>query len=130
MTLIKDKDEPIYTISVAAKLVRPAHKMTAQKNGVGKPIHAQTLRMYERKSLVKPHKVGKNRFYSDHDIERLQQIQHFTQDIGINLAGVAYIFAMLEQMQQSELDWERIESLLRRAEDALPEWIKDETEQE
>lgn len=130
MTLIKDKDEPIYTISVAAKLVRPAHKMTAHKNGAGKPIHAQTLRMYERKSLVKPHKVGKNRFYSDHDIERLQQIQHFTQDIGINLAGVAYIFAMLEQMQQSELDWERIESLLRRAEDALPEWIKDETEQE
>lgn len=130
MALIKDKDQPIYTISVAAKLVRPAHKVSAQKNGAGKPIHAQTLRMYERKSLVKPHKVGKNRFYSDHDIERLQQIQHFTQDIGINLAGVAYIFAILEQMQQSELDWERIEALLRRAEDALPQWITEDNERE
>ncbi|MDQ2687167.1 MAG: MerR family transcriptional regulator [Armatimonadota bacterium] len=128
MAYTKDKDEPIYTISVAAKLVRPAHMMAAHKNGPGKPIHAQTLRMYERKSLVKPHKVGKNRFYSDHDIERLQQIQHFTQDIGINLAGVAYIFAMLEQMHENELDWERIEAMLRRAEDALPQWIKDETE--
>ncbi len=58
--------------------------------------------MYDRLGLVKPRKVGKNRFYSDRDIERLQQIQHFTQDIGINLAGVAYIFALMDQMQQEE----------------------------
>lgn len=127
MALIKDKDEPIYTISVAAKLVRPTHKINAQPGGPAKPIHAQTLRMYERKALVKPHKVGKNRFYSDRDIERLQQIQHFTQDIGINLAGVAYIFALMDQMRQSEAMTERLDAMLRRAEEALPEWIKDET---
>src|SRR6202044_2103617 len=94
MAFIKDRDEPIYTISIAAKLVRPTGG-AGHDNGV-KPIHAQTLRMYDRLGLVKPQKVGKNRFYSDRDIERLQRIQHFTQDIGINLAGVAYIFAMMD----------------------------------
>ena len=81
MAFVKDRDEPIYTISIAAKLVRPLtnRRMTAE---AAKPIHAQTLRMYDRLGLVKPRKVGKNRFYSDRDIERLQQIQHFTQDIG------------------------------------------------
>ena len=100
MAFLKDRDEPIYTISIAAKLVRPTGR--PRRRGGGKPIHAQTLRMYDRLGLVKPRKVGKNRFYSDRDIERLQQIQHFTQDIGINLAGVAYIFALMEQMQQMQ----------------------------
>lgn len=111
MAFIKDRDEPIYTISIAAKLVRPPSRVAAQAADAAKPIHAQTLRMYDKLGLVKPRKVGKNRFYSDRDIERLQQIQHFTQDIGINLAGVAYIFALLEQMQMDETD-----AMLLRAE--------------
>jgi len=117
---VKDRDEPIYTISIAAKLVRPAAHPPAGGDEAAKPIHAQTLRMYDRLGLVKPRKVGKNRFYSDRDIERLQQIQHFTQEIGINLAGVAYIFALMEQMQQAEATdgttAERLEAMLRRAE--------------
>ena len=117
MPFVKDRDEPIYTISIAAKLVRPPVKRESRTEGVDiKPIHAQTLRMYDRLGLVKPRKVGKNRFYSDRDIERLQQIQHFTQDIGINLAGVAYIFALLEQMQQAETSREGIEAMLLDAE--------------
>ncbi len=116
MAYVKDRDEPIYTISIAAKLVRPAARPPVGDAGAAKPIHAQTLRMYDRLGLVKPRKVGKNRFYSDRDIERLQQIQHFTQEIGINLAGVAYIFALMEQMQQTEATGERLEAMLRRAE--------------
>ena len=120
MAFVKDRDEPIYTISIAAKLVRPPVKRELHPGDSDvKPIHAQTLRMYDRLGLVKPRKVGKNRFYSDRDIERLQQIQHFTQDIGINLAGVAYIFALLEQMQQAETTRERIEAMLRDAETHL-----------
>ena len=121
-TLLKSFDEPIYTISIAAKLVRPAgshsHGMP-----IVKPIHAQTLRMYDRLGLVKPQKVGKNRFYSDRDIERLQQIQHFTQDIGINLAGVAYIFALLEQVQQIPNAPDNLDGILQEAELQLKEWI-------
>ncbi len=117
MAFIKDRDEPIYTISIAAKLVRPPSRTAAASAAdAAKPIHAQTLRMYDKLGLVKPRKVGKNRFYSDRDIERLQQIQHFTQDIGINLAGVAYIFALLEQVQIGET-----EAMLLRAEERIRE---------
>jgi|GEM_PF-537294 len=116
MAFVKDRDEPIYTISIAAKLVRP---LARRADGVGeasKPIHAQTLRMYDRLGLVKPRKVGKNRFYSDRDIERLQQIQHLTQDIKVNLSGVAYIISLLDQMSQMEMLGERLEAMLHEAE--------------
>jgi MerR family transcriptional regulator/heat shock protein HspR len=122
MAFIKDRDQPIYTISVAARLVRPAHGRTAEDDY--KPIHAQTLRMYDRLGLVKPQKVGKNRFYSDRDIEKLQRIQHFTQDIGINLAGVAYIFALLEQMRDTVPSMETLESMMREAEERIRDWDK------
>ncbi len=126
MAFVKDRDEPIYTISIAAKLVRPQSRPAASAEDAAKPIHAQTLRMYDKLGLVKPRKVGKNRFYSDRDIERLQQIQHFTQDIGINLAGVAYIFALLDQIQldqrqADETTLERMEAMLRRAEEHVRE---------
>jgi MerR family transcriptional regulator/heat shock protein HspR len=80
--------------------------------------------MYDRLQLVRPQKVGKNRFYSDRDIERLQQIQHFTQDMGINLAGVAYIFALLEQLNIGDVA-EGMDSLLRDTEQRLPGWVKE-----
>lgn len=124
MAFIKDRNEPIYTISVAARLVRPTGQRSAGTEPAIKPIHAQTLRMYDRLGLVKPQKVGKNRFYSERDIERLQRIQHFTQDIGINLAGVAYIFALMDQLTQMEASNEHIEAMLFRAEMNLREWIE------
>jgi MerR family transcriptional regulator/heat shock protein HspR len=124
MTFLKDRDEPIYTISIAAKLVRPAGRSGPASDG--KPIHAQTLRMYDKLGLVRPRKVGKNRFYSDRDIERLQQIQHFTQEVGINLAGVGYIFALMEQLQQWNTPSERMDAMLREAEQRVREMMKDE----
>ena len=131
MAFTKNRDEPIYTISIAAKLVRPTGPKTNGQARISqadeiKPIHAQTLRMYDRLGLVKPRKVGKNRFYSDRDIERLQQIQHVTQDIGINLAGVAYIFALMDQLQEMDATADRLDALLRQAEERLREWDKDE----
>ena len=116
MAFVKDRDEPIYTISIAAKLVRPLARRVDGAGEASKPIHAQTLRMYDRLGLVKPRKVGKNRFYSDRDIERLQQIQHLTQDIKVNLSGVAYIISLLDQMGQMEMLAERLEAMLREAE--------------
>jgi len=116
MAFVKDRDEPIYTISIAAKLVRPVAISTQKGGEVARPIHAQTLRMYDRLGLVKPRKVGKNRFYSDRDIERLQQIQHLTQNIKVNLSGVAYIISLMDQMGKMELLGETIEAMLREAE--------------
>ena len=79
-----DTDEPLYLISVAARLCE---------------VHPQTLRLYERMGLIKPQRIGrKNRMYSDADIRRLRQIQRLTQDMGVNLAGVEVILNLLQQM--------------------------------
>jgi MerR family transcriptional regulator/heat shock protein HspR len=104
------EDEPVYMISVAARLCE---------------LHPQTLRMYERLGLVRPARVGaKNRMYSERDLDRLRQIQRLTQDMGVNLAGVEVILGLLEKMQrmQEEMDTEvdrmrrEMEELLRRVE--------------
>lgn len=79
------KDRPLYIISVAAELVN---------------MHPQTLRLYERRGLVCPKRHGKNRLYSQHDIERLMYIQSLTQELGINLAGVERIIRLQNELDQ------------------------------
>jgi len=82
----RDPYQPLYMISIAARLC---------------DMHPQTLRMYERLGLVKPRRTdSKNRLYSDHDIERIRQIQRLTHDLGVNLAGVEVILDLLEKMEQ------------------------------
>lgn len=84
----RDRNEPLYMISVAARICE---------------LHPQTLRMYERLGLVRPARIGsKNRMYSEADIERLRQIQHLTQDMGVNLAGVEVILDLLEKMKRMQ----------------------------
>ncbi|MBQ7257851.1 MAG: MerR family transcriptional regulator, partial [Abditibacteriota bacterium] len=47
---------------------------------------------YEKIGLVVPVRVGsKNRMYSQNDIKRLKRIQEYTQQMGVNLAGVEVI---------------------------------------
>lgn len=96
-----DGSEPLYTISIAARLVRrdkPEEPM----------IHPQTLRMYERLGLVTPQRVGKNRLYSDRDIERVRRIQEYTQVMGVNLAGVEIILNLLERMEEMQREIEEL----------------------
>jgi MerR family transcriptional regulator, heat shock protein HspR len=81
-------DEPCYIISVAAKLVH---------------MHPQTLRYYERLGLVHPARSeGKIRLYSARDVEQLQQIHRYINDLGVNLAGVEVIMRMTERMATME----------------------------
>src|SRR5690606_6601097 len=70
----RDPQRPVYYISVVAEMVE---------------IHPQTLRMYERMGLVTPQRTRNNiRLYSDADVQKVRRIQHLTQNLGINLAGV------------------------------------------
>jgi MerR family transcriptional regulator/heat shock protein HspR len=85
MALDSPKDRPLYIISVAAELVN---------------MHPQTLRLYERRGLVNPKRQGKNRLYSQADIERLMYIQKLTQELGINLAGVERIIRLQNELDQ------------------------------
>ena len=66
-------DEPVYPIGIASKLVG---------------VCPATLRIWERKGLVSPSRLGKNRFYTDAEIVRLRHIRSLLHDKGLNLAGV------------------------------------------
>ncbi len=99
--------EPLYTISIAAKLIRIERP--------DEPLHPQTLRMYERLGLVTPQRVGKNRLYSDYDVQRVRQIQALT-DLGVNLAGVEIILGLKERLDSLEAEREQLINRLRKHE--------------
>ena len=79
------KHRPVYVISVAAELV---------------DMHPQTLRLYERKGLIRPGRSsGKTRLYSERDIEHLREIRRLTQELGVNLAGVEEIMRLRQKLE-------------------------------
>lgn len=108
----RERDEPVYMISVAARLC---------------DMHPQTLRLYERLGLVKPQRVGsKNRMYSDADIERLRQIHRLTHDLGVNLAGVEVVLRLLEQMEEMRKRMEEEIEQLRQQINARVQQLEEE----
>jgi MerR family transcriptional regulator/heat shock protein HspR len=82
----------MYVISIAAELAG---------------VHPQTLRVYERKGLVSPHRTeGNTRRYSERDITRLRRIQELTQE-GINLAGVMRIMELERELERAQARYQR-----------------------
>lgn len=76
----------VYHISVVAEMVE---------------THPQTLRMYERMGLISPRRTRNNiRLYSDADVEQVRRIQHLTQELGVNLAGVEVVFKLLREIER------------------------------
>ncbi|WP_420114543.1 heat shock protein transcriptional repressor HspR [Pseudactinotalea sp.] len=73
-------------------------------------MHAQTLRTYDRLGLVVPQRAtGRGRRYSERDVDKLREIQRLSQDEGVNLAGIARIFELVEENEQLR---DRLEHLL------------------
>jgi MerR family transcriptional regulator/heat shock protein HspR len=109
------EDRAVYIISVAAELAG---------------VHPQTLRIYERKGLVRPARTsGNTRRYSDRDIERLRMIQQLTQEEGINLAGVRMIVELERQIEQMRAEVERMQRDLARARQARRRAMADSREE-
>jgi MerR family transcriptional regulator/heat shock protein HspR len=80
-------------------------------------VHPQTLRIYERKALIRPQRSGGNtRLYSDADIDRLRLIQHLTQEEGINLAGVIRIIELQSELERTRAELESARAYIRRLE--------------
>jgi MerR family transcriptional regulator/heat shock protein HspR len=80
-----DIDSPLFMISVAAELAG---------------MHPQTLRVYERRGLLRPQRSAKNtRRYSRRDVERLRRIQELTA-MGLNLAGIERVLAMEQRLEE------------------------------
>jgi MerR family transcriptional regulator/heat shock protein HspR len=72
----KDRKKPLYTIGVASDLVK---------------VCPATLRLWEKNNLLKPNRLGKNRFYSESDIDRLRLIKDFIQKKGIGLKSLKIV---------------------------------------
>jgi len=95
-----DSSEPLYIISIAAKMVG---------------VHTQTLRYYERMGLIKPSRSqGHRRFYSLKDIERLRKIKSLMDDLGVNLAGVEIILRLAEHVAHLERQLMEMEEEIKR----------------
>ena len=93
-------ERAVYVISVAAELAG---------------VHPQTLRIYERKGLLRPKRTqGNTRRYSERDIEHLQRIQALTQAAGVNLAGVKIIMELQAEIEELRLRQEDLEREVRR----------------
>ena len=73
-------DEPVYVISIAAKLA-------------GLP--SWTLRVLDKEGIVRPQRTAKDRrLYSDRDIALLARIRYLTEERGVNMNGVKLILEM------------------------------------
>lgn len=95
-----DTDQPLFVISVAASLA---------------DMHPQTLRQYDRLGLVKPSRApGRARRYSQHDVDRLRQIQALSQD-GVSLEGIKRILELENQVAALQ---HRVSELLQELDQA------------
>jgi MerR family transcriptional regulator/heat shock protein HspR len=106
----EDKLRPVFMISVAAELAE---------------MHPQTLRMYERRGLIRPRRSSKStRLYSLADVERLRRIQQLVGESGLNLAGVERVLEMEEQLETLQRRLEQLQADMER----LAEQARDELE--
>jgi MerR family transcriptional regulator, heat shock protein HspR len=100
-----EHQRPRYMISIAAELVG---------------MHPQTLRIYENKGLIRPGRTpGGTRLYSEHDLDRLRLIQRLTTELGLNLAGVAQVIALEDELAQMRARFDRLEAEMRDAIDQV-----------
>lgn len=73
-------DEPVYVISIAAKLAS---------------LPSWTLRVLDKEGIVRPKRTAKDRrLYSDRDIALLARIRYLTEERGVNMNGVQLILEM------------------------------------
>ncbi|ARQ97656.1 heat shock protein transcriptional repressor HspR [Campylobacter lanienae] len=96
---MQDYEEPVYLISVVAKVLN---------------IHPQTLRQYEREGLVEPSRTGgKMRLYSEKDLDKIKMILRLTRDLGVNLAGVDVILRLKQRLEEYEATIDELRSNIK-----------------
>jgi MerR family transcriptional regulator/heat shock protein HspR len=81
-------DEPLYVISVAAKLVR---------------MPAWTLRVLDEQGIVVPQRTDKNRrLYSDRDLAKLVRVRTLTEEEKVNINGVRIILEIEDRRDKGD----------------------------
>lgn len=74
--MVYTDNQPLYTIGITARLLG---------------VCQATLRLWEKKGLIQPERIGKNRFYSSSNMKRLRKIKRLLQEDRINIAGIKTI---------------------------------------
>jgi MerR family transcriptional regulator, heat shock protein HspR len=93
------RSTPLYRISVVAEMLK---------------LHPQTLRMYERKGLIRPSRtVGRTRVYSPEDVEEIARVTRLARDLGVNLAGIEIILTMRRRMLEMQRQIEDLMDYVR-----------------
>ncbi|QIJ72878.1 MerR family transcriptional regulator [Thermosulfuriphilus ammonigenes] len=73
------KDEPIFPISVASKLLG---------------LHPRTLRIYEEEGLIKPARIGQKRYFSHNDLEWIKCLRQLIHEEGISIPGIKKLLTL------------------------------------
>jgi len=98
--MVLDEAEPIYVISVAARMVG---------------VKTYTLRYYEKIGIIEPSRSrGNTRLYSERDIAQLRRVKTLLDDLGVNLAGVEVVMRMAQRMGELQRHVEELESEVER----------------
>jgi MerR family transcriptional regulator, heat shock protein HspR len=96
MYMNRERSEPRYVISVAAKILG---------------IQTHTLRYYERIGVVEPSRSrGNIRLYSERDLEQLRRVKSLIEDLGVNLAGAEVILRMAQRITELQNRVQELES--------------------
>ncbi len=78
-----DKDEPLYSISAATKLIG---------------IRPESIRAYEEQDLIKPARTketkGGKRLYSQNDIDWIKFLRRLMQDENLSMSGVKKLMSI------------------------------------
>ena len=102
--------EPKYTIGVVAEMLS---------------ITPQTIRVYEERGFIRPvRSSGNTRLYSDTDVDTLKMVLKLTQEMRVNLAGVEIIIKLIRQIQDLELEREKLYQMLYEAGEILQGYME------
>jgi MerR family transcriptional regulator/heat shock protein HspR len=93
----KDNNQPVYMISIVAKML---------------DVHPQTLRLYEKEGLISPCRTKRSRLYSEEDVERLAMILRLTRELGVNRSGVEIILRLRHKLEAFQQELEEMMSVL------------------
>ncbi len=102
-----DSNEPVYPISVAAKLL---------------DVHPRTLRIYEEEGLIKPARQKSKRYYSNNDLEWIRCLRSLIHDKGISIPGIKMLLEITPCWEITKCPDEKRENCKAYVDRSAPCW--------
>lgn len=111
----------VYPIGIASELLK---------------VHPRTLRLYEKKGLIKPRRRGQIRFYSENDLKWIECIRDLIHQKGLNIEGIKRLLYLIPCWEVKECTsenfcpaipvnykmrcWEKIKKICKYASNICP----------